>query len=130
MFKQPIMLCVKFLKFLCINTFKKKLEFNLAKGRVFKRNLTDKDRLMGTYWKVKDPFIKEYNYAKDLKLPNELSGHSKRRLKDAITSMTSLIESISNNTLQDWVNTPVPALESVQPDLPIDSDSSAEESKE
>jgi hypothetical protein len=68
MLKQPGMLCIKFLKFLCINTFKHKLEFSIVKGRVFKRTLTEKDRLVGSYWKVKDPFIKEYNYAKSLRL--------------------------------------------------------------
>lgn len=74
------MLSVKFLKFLCANTFKFKLEFNMQKGRVFKKSLKDKDRFSGMYWKVKDPFIKEYNYGMSLKKQGELSGESKRRL--------------------------------------------------
>ena len=111
MYKQSCMLAVKFLKFLCANTFKFKLEFNMRKGRVFKKALNDKDRFSGIYWKVKDPFIKEYNYGMSLRKQGELSGESKRRLKEAIVSFSEIIRAISDDKLTKWVDLPMPTQE-------------------
>lgn len=47
------------------------------------------------YWKIKDPFIKEYNYGCSLKLKDELTSVAKDRLKKSITAMESMIEGIS-----------------------------------
>jgi hypothetical protein len=47
------------------------------------------------YWKIKDPFIKEYNYGMSLKIKKELTSVAKKRLKDTIVAMESMIESIS-----------------------------------
>lgn len=96
--KQSCLLCVKFLKFICINTFKHKLVFDIANGRISKRTFSAKDR--GVFWKVKDPFIKEYNYGRSLRLDTELESHSKRRLSSVLASMAEIIRAISKSQLK------------------------------
>ena len=63
------------------------------------------------FWKVKDPFIKEYNYGMSLRKQNELSGESKKRLKLAIVSFSEIIRAISDDKLAKWVDVPMPPLE-------------------
>ena len=101
--KLPCMLAVKFLKFMTTNTFKNKLVFDVAKGRVSKKNLSEQDRLIGIYWKIKDPFIKEYDYGFHMRKKSELSGEAKNRLKSTLASMREIISAISRCALFELI---------------------------
>jgi len=60
--KTPSVMAIKFLRFIAMHTFKQKLIFDLKRGKIFKRTISQDDKIRCNYWKVKDPFIKEYNY--------------------------------------------------------------------
>jgi hypothetical protein len=56
------------------------------------------------FWKIKDPFIKEFNYGCYLKIQDELPSVARKRLKDTITVMESMIELISKGELKEIFN--------------------------
>lgn len=62
-FKTPAVLCVKFLSYLCANTFKQRIVFDIRSGKIYKQNTKD---AKFSFWKVKDPFIKEYDHANSM----------------------------------------------------------------
>jgi hypothetical protein len=60
--KQVSMMVCKFLKFVLLNTFKKKLVFQIDTGRVIKKR-NEGSKII---WSIKDPFIKQINYGVEI----------------------------------------------------------------
>ena len=101
-FKKSAVLCVKFLKYLCSSTFKQQLKFDIRKGKIYRRNIKD-NRF--SYWKVKDPFIKEYDHASSMMLrksgkqDDEKFADAKARLRQNIQTMGEIIIAVGKGEL-------------------------------
>lgn len=96
--KSQAVMCVKFLKFLCANTFKQQLIFDLRKGKIMQRNLNSHKF---NYWKIRDPFIKELNHAHTMMMGGgqEKFADAKTRLRQGIKTMGDLILAVGKGDL-------------------------------
>ena len=65
-------MAVKFIRFLYRHTFERQLVFDMRQGKVFRRTLKEQDRSAGNrFWKIKDPFIKEFVYGREFYVKNQ-----------------------------------------------------------
>lgn len=116
--KTMCMLAVKFMKFLIRNTFKQQLVFDIKAGRVYRRVIKEVDRKQGSkFWKIQDPFIKEFNYGTEFHIRGELrsaENNPKQRLKHMLAEMKALIYAVKERKVEEWMypesNTEAPSI--------------------
>ena len=91
------------------------LIFDMGKGKVYKRDLNEKDRQRAKFVKVKDPFISEYTSgANDIRMPGlnhkfEKITATRDRLQDWTNRLRGLILLISEARLSQWMEDPIEA---------------------
>ena len=83
-----MMIC-KFLKFLLLNTFKKKIVFQIDTGRVIKK----RNEGSMIIWSIKDPFIKQINYGVEIQ---------KEQVKIMLGSMMRMLQLVSKCRVAEW----------------------------
>lgn len=81
--------------------------FNIQKGRVYSRNLKNELKDRGDrFWKIKDPFIKEFSYGNEFSIRGEewsSENNPKRRLKTILEEMKALVDTIDDCKGEKWM---------------------------